>query len=553
MLEVREALDGGRSFRTVEELARAIEKRRHDPLLPVRQTSLSGEHLRKIIGEMERLLLNGTDTIIEREHGRPDNPVQASEEGGWRLPQESDEHAKSEAVFDVMRELLIILSQFRQKRQSCCLQVGGSHATEWLVEKAIGRFHRERAGGAQRYGTKCDVVINHGKSHELRRDGTSGKYHIVVASCADLSLRQQGRVSIGAAHVDLHLLIHRRSKLAKKNDVCWSDLAGWTLIVPSPDRWPSPSLPPQIFNHEFRLVTAEHYRDALASVRASGDNERMACIAPARLHSPRELRHLRAYTLPELKSLLLIGAFKSSVRYRREGKTTQLLIDELSKAILAELQLLSGLGIDGCLDRSFPRHALATFHVKRTFSPKGTQQLVWTPGYIANLGLKPSGQFEADHVFYDQQIDGTIRTCPLIGEVLRTQGGTLQLSWTGQMRHEAACENNHCSFLFDQNATFYERPIVGFWAGVSTSFTKPDIGCFLLYPDNRDPLESVERPTQLLNQMVEEYVSNQILSGVKLAMPEEDPSDAWLRDALPALSQYLSKDNVDSPLPTVMR
>jgi hypothetical protein len=53
--------------------------------------------------------------------------------------------------------------------------------------------------------------------------------------------------------------------------------------------------------------------------------------------------------------------------------------------------------------------------------------------------------------------------------------------------------------------------------------------------------------------MVEEYVSNQILSGVKLAMPEEDPSDAWLRDALPALSQYLSKDNVDSPLPTVMR
>ncbi len=426
MLEVRDALDGGSSFRTVDDLAKEIERRRHQSAHSSRPKGLSGGHLRKIVGEVEKLFFGRTHTIVERDYGRPDNAVQQSDqageedEGGWRLPRESDELANAEAVFDAIRELLISQSKFHRHRQTYCLDVGASHATEWVVENAIVRFHHDIAKLKQLRGIKCDVVINHGKSHELRRDGTSGKYHIVVASCADLSLRQQGRVSIGSASLDLHLLVHRRNQLATKKELTWSDLAGWTLIVPSLDRWPRPSLPAEIFNQGLRLVTTEHYRDALASVRASGDSKRMACVAAARLHAPRELRHLRAYNLPGLSKLLLIGAFKSSVRFQKAGKTGQLLVNKLGEAILAEFHSLSGSEMEGQVGRYFPTHALTTYHVKRITTAKGAQQLVWTPGYIINLGLKPSGQFEADHLYYDRQVHGTILSCPLIGEVLRT-------------------------------------------------------------------------------------------------------------------------------------
>ena len=363
----------------------------------------------------------------------------------------------------------------------------------------------------------------------LRHEGASlGKHDIVVASCSDTSLAKRGREEIASAILEPRVLIHRKHRLARNEQLSWEDLAGWLMLEPSDHRWPRPEVPREVIPQGMRFQEFQHYGEALATVRASGQRGKVACIGCTELHSADELRQLRSFSMQGFKAPIKLGAFKCRAAYEKQGFSGRLLVDKLSQHLATQLNSL-GTSMHARNSRlSFPYGRLATYHVKRELASGNESTLLWVPGRIRYLSVLPRGEFEAEHVFYNRVGRNCRIECTVKGKLLESSQGLTQMTWSGTIHEDGSFyqEQYSCSFLYDQRTLGRDNPIVGFWSGVTTHQGKPDLGYMILMPKENKQFGSRERRVSELNDIVRNYRHGEHFENLDLELPEDNNFDA---------------------------
>ncbi len=513
MLEVDIALKKEGSVRDKEELAVLVNEIRENltpPKPPISKNVLS----RKIRAVEKRFFCGNGSTLFERKSGAnaPDDTS-----GHWQKHGKPAAAAQAELILQEIRKTLHGLQNICSFIQKPIIRIGCSPTTTSLVEKACQDFHKNNTLAP------CEIFLHNDLPQILRREGTGdGKYDIVVASCSPTSLLKGGRKKIGSLLLEPQLLMHRGNKLAKKFQINWNDLDGWLILVPSDNRWPKPILAHDLCPASVRQEPFDHYREALATVRAGGKQSKMACIAYSDLHSVEELSSLRSFPMDELDAKLELGAFLSTSVPDNYSPLKKELMENLGQCIGNQLSSLQFTILQRPKQPSFPSGRMATFHVKRDKETNGKSNLIWVPGRLNHLSVHPSGFFEAEHLIIDRNEEKESCEYHVRGDILRSAQGLHQLSWVGKIIDEDSNyqECYFCSFLFRDSTLYSDTPIVGFWSGVTKNQGKPDAGYMILLPRAGGEFFSSDRSTQELNEIVRNYRMEDHFNGMGLQLPK---------------------------------